>query len=233
MSYGAFIQLDNGNSFVTPESAPIRLKGYYDFNSVASGASQIASGSIAVDTTQPFIPFCCCLTTSLADLPVQTCVYGFSVASGNAVNVTAFGYSGNQTRSFTLRVFMFTQEAQPYPAGDYGLAILNAAGELILTHKDRVLTDIVSVGGGDSMPDVTLPGRWAIVPSLLGMAQYYVSGGGPGGAIYSVPASFGTIYDGNSTRIMAGLSVTPPSNQPSGGAAIGRKTAAINIDAYM
>ncbi|WP_270501973.1 hypothetical protein [Kluyvera ascorbata] len=233
MSYGAFIQLDNGNSFVTPDSAPIRLKGYYDFPSVASGASHIANGSIAVDTTKPFIPFCCCLTTSLSNLPVQTCVYGFSVASNNAVNVSAFGYSGNNTRGFTLRVFMFTQEAQPYPEGDYGMAIFNADGELILTNKDRVLTDVISVGGGSSMPDITMAGRWAVVPSLLGMLQYYVAGGGPGGAVFSVPAAYGTIYNGSSTRITGGTTTAPPSNQVTGSALIGRKTAAINIDNYM
>ncbi|ATM51316.1 hypothetical protein CRN65_27285 (plasmid) [Klebsiella pneumoniae] len=72
-------------------------------------------------------------------------------------------YGSQQARA---EIYFFTIFPQPKP--DYGLAIWDASGTLVLTDKTRILTDVQSYGEGYNI-NITNEGKWAVSPLALGL----------------------------------------------------------------
>ncbi len=104
----------------------------------------------------------------------------------------------------TAYVYFFSIFPQTKP--DYGLAVWDASGTLILTNETRTLSDVVTLGtaGVDASSgyniNTTLAGKWACMPAMLGLITGVVSAGGqpqPYSAIYKSMAKL----EGSNTRI--------------------------------
>lgn len=207
--YGALLALPNGAAFITPQSTPLAL---YTALSVSSQKINdgLAQANVVIpvpDTSQPVIPFV------ITSKPSQGGVALSSVLSTDGLAVSGNNIFGNS--QFTMTVYVFTFFQQPMPNPPYGMAVWDENRRLILTHETKVLTDMQTIGswgnaGGTSI-DVTLPGRWAIVPACCGQTLWQFNNGGPGGAIIPVPGSFGAMFDGANTRIAG-----QPSSYPGG-----------------
>jgi hypothetical protein len=82
----------------------------------------------------------------------------------------------------TAYVYFFSIFPQTKP--DYGLAVWDASGTLILTNETRTLSDVVTLGtaGVDASSgyniNTTLAGKWACMPAMLGLITGVISAGG-------------------------------------------------------
>ena len=115
----------------------------------------------------------------------------------------------------TAYVYFFSIFPQTKP--DYGLAVWDASGTLILTNETRTLSDVVTLGtaGVDASSgyniNTTLAGKWACMPAMLGLITGVISAGGqpqPYMAIYKSMAKL----EGSNTRIFARPQTTPGGN---------------------
>ncbi|HBN0091804.1 TPA: hypothetical protein L1M76_005014, partial [Enterobacter hormaechei subsp. xiangfangensis] len=115
----------------------------------------------------------------------------------------------------TAYVYFFSIFPQTKP--DYGLAVWDASGTLILTNETRTLSDVVTLGnaGVDASSgyniNTTLAGKWACMPAMLGLITGVISAGGqpqPYSAIYKSMAKL----EGSNTRIFARPQTTPGGN---------------------
>ncbi|HFI6269047.1 TPA: hypothetical protein ACGRWC_000544 [Escherichia coli] len=178
-TFGAYLRLSNGNIFVTPEATPMCL---YTRQDISCPPTQNTSRYIAVPINKPVMVF---VKTSIGGVTA-------SVSRANSGQILcAFGRDTNNTYTATVYVFSIFSPSLP----EWGMAIWNASGELVLTNESRILTDIVTVGspgnsGGINI-DQTLSGSYAICPQLLGAVV------GQGSAsIYAA-----AYYNGINTRI--------------------------------
>ena len=132
-------------------------------------------------------------------------------ASGNTITIDFL----RPNATGTAYVYFFSIFPQTKP--DYGLAVWDASGTLILTNETRTLSDVVTLGtaGVDASSgyniNTTLAGKWACMPAMLGLITGVISAGGqpqPYSAIYKSMAKL----EGSNTRIFARPQTTPGGN---------------------
>ncbi|EGQ0959043.1 hypothetical protein I2J64_003348 [Escherichia coli] len=142
-TFGAYLRLNNGNIFVTPEATPLCL-----YKRVALTSS---NQTVAVPPGKPVMVFVKS-TTAAAVLAYRNSSSTLLIGAGS-------GYA------YIFSIF-------PPSLPKWGMAIWNASGELVLTNESRILTDLVTVGtagsSGGIYIDQTLSGSYAICPQLLG-----------------------------------------------------------------
>ncbi|SEL41364.1 hypothetical protein SAMN04487787_110157 [Kosakonia sacchari] len=220
-AYGALINV-NGNPFVTPNSTPFCLYRKVVVNSVANGTYHGASASIPVNASYPAIAFC---KTSNTDQPT----YVSAIRSGSNVMVS----SGNPYgQSHTLTAYIFAIFPQTLP--EWGIAIWDAAGKLVLTNESRVLSDLVTIGtpgnnGGINI-DQTLSGSYAVCPGILGATLIQVMVQGQPQVI-AATAYTGCRFNGSTSRISAASS-SNASGSVVGNTNNGNAIIAIKTDSY-
>lgn len=135
-------------------------------------------------------------------------------------------------QSFTLTAYVFAIFPQTLP--NWGLAIWDAAGKLVLTNESRVLSDLQTIGtpgaGGGINIDQTLGGSWAVAPAQLGQTIIINNATQPP-TIYTINAYSACRFDGANTRINAGGTSTGTGSS-AGGTNTGISLTAINTSAY-
>lgn len=191
--YGVMIDNLNGNPFVTPNSTPFCLFRRVTANSVSNGSFHSASISVTLDSSYPAMVFC---KTSLTGQPTVV----LSGRSGNTVGASSNNAAG---QAHTLTAYIFAIFPQNLP--DWGLAIWDAAGKLVLTNESRVLSDLLTIGtpgnsGGVNI-DTTMAGSFAVCPICTGSSLWQTTGGAGGIVIINVQAFAAAGYNGTTTRI--------------------------------
>lgn len=222
MSYGAMIDV-NGNPFITPNSIPYALYGRYVFNSYSNGTIQQLSEYISINPSYNPMTF---VRVSGTSSPTGCQTY----IEGNGIRVAG---ANNGNNAFTVTVYVFAIFPQTLP--NWGMAIWDESGTLILTNETRVLTDIQTIGaGGAGGTNITFSsgGSYAVSPSRLGAVQLLIPGA-PGQPPYLISADMYTscVYSGGSTNITA---VPAPSQggSPQGYTNNGNSLTIINTEAY-
>lgn len=222
MAFGALITLENGNPFITPETTPMALYQKVSVWSTQSGLDHQASASVTVPGGTSFAAF------------GRTSVRSVISASRSGNTITVSGINRN-IGAFLLEVYIFAVFPQTKP--QWGMAIWDAAGKLILTNETRVLSDLTMVGtpgqttGGTAI-DTTLPGKWAVAPMVIG-AIVMQTGTAPGGqpVIQTFGISTGCFGSGGNTRF-AGASWTTATGPVIGSMNSGVALTAINTANY-
>lgn len=194
--YGVLLSTTSGGVWVTPESTPIALQAK------KSATLQATSGfNVKVTHTfpagKPVIPFV--YTTAECEIT--------STISGNTITIDFL----RPTTNGVADVYFFSIFPQVKP--DYGLAVWDAAGVLVLTNETRTLTDVERIGtpGVDASSgyniNVTRAGKWACIPCMLGLITGVISTGMPRPytAIYKSIA----VAEGGNTRIKARPQTAP------------------------
>lgn len=220
--YGAMILMDNGNPFVTPQSTPFCLYRKVVVDSVANGTAHGASASILLDATYSAIAFC---RTSDTAQPT----YVSAIRSGSNIMVGS-GNPYGQAHRLTAYIFAIFPQTLP----NWGIAIWDAAGKLVLTNESRVLSDLVTIGtpgsnGGINI-DQTLSGSYAVCPGILGSTLIQVMVQGQPQVIAAI-AYTGCRYNGSTSRISAASS-SNASGSVVGNTNNGNAIIAIKTDAY-
>lgn len=220
--YGAMILMDNGNPFVTPQSTPFCLYRKVVVDSVANGTAHGASASIPLDATYSAIAFC---RTSDTAQPT----YVSAIRSGSNIMVGS-GNPYGQAHRLTAYIFAIFPQTLP----NWGIAIWDAAGKLVLTNESRVLSDLVTIGtpgsnGGINI-DQTLSGSYAVCPGILGSTLIQVMVQGQPQVI-AATAYTGCRYNGSTSRISAASS-SNASGSVVGNTNNGNAIIAIKTDAY-
>ena len=198
--YGGLLTTTSGEVWVTANSSPIALQAR------KTAALQGTSGfntkvTHTFPSGQPIVAFVHCTVE----------VEITQMVSGNTITIDFL----RPNATGTAYVYFFTIFPQTKP--DYGMAVWDASGTLILTHETRTLGDVVTIGtaGVDANSgyniNTTLAGKWACMPVMLGLITGVISAGGqpqPYAAIYKSMAKL----EGSNTRIFA-----RPQTTPSGG----------------
>lgn len=217
--YGAYILLDNGNPFVTPQSTPFCLYAKLTANSDSNGNAAV---NVALDASYPAIVFC---KTSHTAQPTL-------VTSGRVGNTIGASSRSAYNQAHTLTAYVFAIFPQTLP--EWGFAIWDASGKLVLTNESRVLSDLITVGtpgvnGGINI-DQTLNGSWAVAPGILG-SLIVINGNTSPPTIVNITTWSGCRFDGSTTRINAAPNTTA-TGTPSGSTNTGITLTAINTAAY-
>lgn len=228
MSYGAFIDV-NGNPFITPLSTPFALYAKGTIQSVNVSSSQVAERYVNIPTGVPVIAFCKTTNTGQG-----TALSAFTFRDGANVGTVYIRGTNPANQSYTLTYYIFAIFEQRLP--DWGMAIWDGSGKLILTNETRVLSDLVTVGtpgyaGGGLNIDSTLVGSYAVVPTILGNYQIQM-GTLPTGQPIIGNSTAGTScrYNGYTTRINA--AATTAAGQVFNTTNNGNVITAINTAAY-
>lgn len=220
--YGVSIDSLNGNPFVTPNSTPFCLYRKVVVNSTANGAYHSASSTIAINANYPVMAF---VKTSNTAQPTTT----GSIRSGGNVIVSSSNAYG---QAHTMTAYIFAIFPQTLPK--WGLAVWDAAGQLVLTNESKVLSDLVTIGtpgnGGGINIDQTLTGSYAVSGGILGSTLVQNNNTQPP-TIINITAYPGCRYNGTTTRINAAPS-TSASGSAAGGTNTGITLTAINTAAY-
>lgn len=219
-NFGALIDNNNGNPFVTPNSTPFVLYAKVSANSVDAGADyKTANGSVDIPANYPAMVF---MRSN------NRCVLAAS-RSGNRI-VFSGSIQGRNNPHFTVTAYIFARFPQPLPR--WGFAIWDASGTCILTNESKVLTDLVTVGsfgnnGGINI-DQTLPGKYAVSPMLMGatLIQIFVQGQPQ---IIQISAGAGAYDNGSGTRINA-VATQAGAGSVAGYQNTGVALTAINVD---
>lgn len=141
--------------------------------------------------------------------------------------------SGNPYgQAHTLTAYIFAIFPQTLP--EWGMAIWDASGKLVLTNESRVLSDLVTIGtpgnnGGINI-DQTLSGSYAVCPGILGATLIQVMVQGQPQVI-AATAYTGCRFNGSSSRISAASS-SNASGSVVGNTNNGNTIIAIKTDAY-
>lgn len=226
MSYGAMIDV-NGNPFVTPNSTPFCLYSRTVHGSVyVDGNYQQSQVYIPVPQQYPSMTF---VKTSYTALP--TAITSFR--SGSSIYVNA---QNQNNQSFSMTVYIFAIFPQTLP--QWGMAIWDANGQLVLTNESRVLSDLTTIGtpgpsGGINIDTgFTLPGSWAVCPARTGSTQIQTSSGGSQiPIVVTVDAYSCANFNGANTRINSGSGQTV-TGSVTGNTNTGVSLVAINTAAY-
>lgn len=198
--YGGLLTTTSGEVWATANSSPIALQAR------KTAALQGTSGfntrvTHTFPSGQPVVAFVHCTV----EVEITQTV------SGNTITIDFL----RPNAIGTAYVYFFTMFPQTKP--DYGMAVWDASGTLILTHETRTLGDVVTIGtaGVDASSgyniNTTLARKWACMPVMLGLITGVISAGGqpqPYAAIYKSMAKL----EGSNTRIFA-----RPQTTPSGG----------------
>ena len=219
--YGAIIDV-NGNPFITPASTPFCLYGKYTYQSSGNSAAHSVTQYIPIDSSYPVCAF---LKTS--NTGQGTAVIAYAIRSGanaGTLYVNGTNYSG---QAFTLTVYVFAIFPQTLP--DWGMAIWDANGKLVLTNESKVLSDLETVPGSGYTLDYTYNGSYAVSPRALGAVNVYQVQNGQQ-IIRSATAGVSCRFDGSRTRINAVPLIN--GSDASGGTSNGGLVTAINTAAY-
>ncbi|HAS0926905.1 TPA: hypothetical protein ACPZVC_004867, partial [Enterobacter hormaechei subsp. xiangfangensis] len=165
--YGVLLTTTSGEVWVTANSSPIALQAR------KTAALQGTSGfNTKVTHTfpagQPVVAFVHCTV----EVEITQTI------SGNTITIDFL----RPNATGTAYVYFFSIFPQTKP--DYGLAVWDASGTLILTNETRTLSDVVTLGtaGVDASSgyniNTTLAGKWACMPAMLGLITGVVSAGG-------------------------------------------------------
>lgn len=198
--YGVLLTSTSGEVWVTANSSPIALQAR------KTAALQGTTGfNTKVTHTfpagQPVVAFVHCTV----EVEITQTI------SGNTITIDFL----RPNATGTAYVYFFSIFPQTKP--DYGLAVWDASGTLILTNETRTLSDVVTLGtaGVDASSgyniNTTLAGKWACMPAMLGLITGVISAGGqpqPYMAIYKSMAKL----EGSNTRIFARPQTTPGGN---------------------
>ncbi|HEL4802070.1 hypothetical protein ACVCGS_29515 [Klebsiella pneumoniae] len=193
MSYGVTLTVPSGEMWVTPDSIPLALYSKQEIT-LRGGTNSDEFRAVTYDQTKPMIAFVC-FTNGHAKAN--------TVYNGNECRVV-FSYGSQQARA---EIYFFTIFPQPKP--DYGLAIWDASGTLVLTDKTRILTDVQSYGEGYNI-NITNEGKWAVSPLALGLVVGVVND--------PLPRPFQgeyhayAIFNGSSTNIRGMVTQMPGGN---------------------
>ncbi|MEA4035516.1 hypothetical protein VBJ03_19855, partial [Enterobacter hormaechei] len=174
--YGGLLTTTSGEVWVTANSSPIALQAR------KTAALQGTSGfntrvTHTFPSGQPVVAFVHCTV----EVEITQTV------SGNTITIDFL----RPNATGTAYVYFFSIFPQTKP--DYGMAVWNASGTLILTHETRTLGDVVTIGtaGVDASSgyniNTTRVGKWACMPVMLGLITGVISAGGqpqPYSAIY-------------------------------------------------
>lgn len=228
MSYGAFIDV-NGNPFITPLSTPFALYRRGTIQSSSVSSSQDAQAYIPIPSNVPVIAFC---KTTVTEQGTALAAYTFR--EGANVNTVYIRGVNPANQSFTLTYYIFAIFEQTLP--NWGMAIWDESGRLILTNETKVLSDLVTIGtpgyaSGGLNIDQTLNGSYAVVPTILGNYQIQ-QGTLPTGQPIIGNSTAGTSarYNGSTTRINA--AATTAAGQIINTTNNGNIITAINTSAY-
>lgn len=187
--YGVLLSTTSGGVWVTPESTPIALQAKKTATLQATSGFNVKI-SHTFPAGKPVIPFVhvtaeCEITSSI---------------SGNVITIDFL----RPTANGVAEVYFFSIFPQTKP--QYGLAVWDASGVLVLTNETRTLTDVERIGtpGAESSGyniNVTRSGKWACIPGMLGLITGVISTGMPRPyqAIYKTIA----LREGANTRIKA------------------------------
>lgn len=158
MTYGVLLKNTSNQVWVSPESVPLALLAKKRV--VVSNPQAYTTITQAYDVNKPIIPFV--WINGEGKLWYET--------NNGVCTITAW----NTTTNAAIEAYFFSISPQPMPASRYGIAIWDADQNLILTHETKTLTDINKIGGTGSASDngintdVTLSGKWGVIPEILG-----------------------------------------------------------------
>lgn len=220
--YGVMLSLDNGNPFITPDSTPMTLYTKTAVASTFNGDFNNASSAVNIVNHKAGVVFA---RTSAPAMITAT-------KSGNLFTVAASNY---RRSAFTLECYFFA--IVPLSAPQWGIAIWDAAGTLVLTNESKVMTDLATVGtpgaatGGVNI-DTIWAGKWAVNPMWLGSVLIH-AGSAPGGQpiIQNVNVGTGCFDDSGGTHFR-GQTSTTASGSTIGTTNSGIVLTAINVSAY-
>lgn len=200
VKYGVLLATAAGEVWVTPDSSPIALQARKTVTLLGTSGfnTQVTH---TFPSGQPVVAFVHCTV----EVEITQTI------SGNTITVDFL----RPNATGTAYVYFFSIFPQTKPV--YGLAIWNAAGTLILTNETRTLSDVVTLGtagvnasSGYNI-NATLAGKWACIPTMLGLITGVVFAG-------SQPQAYSAIYksmaklEGSNTRIFARPQTTPNGN---------------------
>ncbi len=158
MSYGGFLNDESGNPFYIDGTLPLRLIDVRTFTSnPGAGFFDLYpdDGQIRftfVSSTAEGYYF---ITQDLTNHGTNW-ILTSSVPNGTVITAYIFGYS--------VETFL----------PEYGLAVWNDQGQLVITNETKVLSNIQTLGDRNSDTNsgmnlnVTLSGHWAVAPTLTG-----------------------------------------------------------------
>ena len=218
MGYGAMLTDANGVPFYIQDTMPLSL---ISVNTYANNSEP------DIHPNDGAVRFVFCNSDN-----VDTNFYYFYKASTGSWAVNGLGPSGG-----VYRVYIFGYQFQPVPA--YGIQINDAQGRCILTNETKVLRGVETIGtpGADSAGinlNVTIPGRYAVAPEMLGYISGVVyQGSQPYPYLNQIFTS--AYYSGGNTVIKAvGRGETPGSTGASNITTTNYRKAirAINVDRY-
>lgn len=158
MAYGVLLRTVSNEVWVSPESIPLSLLAKKSVT--VSNPQAYTTITQSYDVGAPIIPFV--RVNGTGKLWYET--------SNGVCTITIW----NSTANAVVEAYFFSISPQPIPASKYGIAIWDKDKNLILTHETKTLTDIRKIGGGGSAgdnginTDVTLSGKWGVVPEILG-----------------------------------------------------------------
>lgn len=189
MSYGVLLKTTSGEVWVSPESIPLALLSKKSVT--VSNPQAYTTITQAYDVNNPIIPFV--RVNGTGALWYET--------NNGVCTVTIW----NASQRAVVEAYFFSIFPQPMPASKYGIAIWDANSNLILTHETKTLTDVLKIGGTGSAGDngintnVTLTGKWGVVPEFLGMVVGVINDPYPRPFQSNVRAI--AVASGNNTRI--------------------------------
>ncbi|ATE86092.1 hypothetical protein Sd1_gp26 [Shigella phage Sd1] len=226
MSYGAMIDV-NGNPFITPNSTPFAL-----YKKTTHSGSGGMTGSVYIPVPND-IP--CMVFAKTTETNTGTGIAAYRFTSGPNSGNVYFTAQNSSGENFTATVYIFGIFTQTLP--DWGMAIWDAAGKLILTNETKVLSDLRTIGtpgqaGGGINIDTesSLSGSWAVSPRRLGaIISEQIVGGIP--QRYTIDLYTTANYNGSRTRIRAAGYNTVPGSQ-TGSINTGVTAVAINTSNY-
>lgn len=190
--YGAILTDQNGNLWSTPQTTPMSLVQKTSVNVNARSYGTV----LPVNNNSPFMvcahsdTFGVCFYIRFVNGSFTFVAEMAEAVQGNIGNITiySFGY------------------VIPQPVPAWGIAIWNEQGQCILTNETKLIPPPVGYGTvGDPnntglRVDVTIPGKWAVIPKLTGNIVGVINSGGvirPFSSDYMATAQ----YNGSTTRI--------------------------------
>ncbi|QBQ80873.1 hypothetical protein MM01_00038 [Escherichia phage vB_EcoS_MM01] len=219
--YGAIIDV-NGNPFITPASTPFCLYRKYTFQSSGDSAAHSVTQYLPFNSSYPVSVF---IKTSAPGQGVAVIAYNITEGpNAGTIYINGTNYAG---QSFTLTAYVFAIFPQNLP--DWGMAIWDAKGDLVLTNESKVLSDLFTVNGRGIDIDSTYQGSVAVCPAALGALNVYQVQNGQQ-IIRSATAGVSCRYNGSTTRINAVPLIN--GTQASGGTTNGARVTAIYTAAY-
>lgn len=189
--FGATLVDQYGNVWSTPQTTPISLVQKIDINPSSPG-----SVNLSVNASSPFL--------IAAHGSVTNTIFWLSKINGGYVLSYATSQGIGAVGNVTIYIFGYVI---PQQLPSYGIAIWNSNQQCILTNETKVMPAPASYGdiGGTNigyLVDVTVSGKWAVMPKVMGVITGIVNTGGLPRPVSS-PIDTCAYFDGSTTRIRA------------------------------